>query len=141
MHPYQVTDLRTDASTAGNWFDIQKAALQGGKVSKNPIYTGALGEYNGVIIRSSYDVTQGVHSSTGAAVTTVRRAPFMGAQAAMMAFGPDSSADSFAWEEEWFDYRRELGVSAQSLWGLKKTIFNSVDFGNIVISTYAVAHT
>lgn len=41
LHPYQVTDLRTDASTAGNWFDIQKAALQGGKVSKNPIYTGA----------------------------------------------------------------------------------------------------
>ena len=23
LHPYQVTDLRTDASTAGNWFDIQ----------------------------------------------------------------------------------------------------------------------
>lgn len=41
LHPYQVTDLRTDATTAGNWFDIQKAGLQGGQISKNPIYTGA----------------------------------------------------------------------------------------------------
>lgn len=141
LHPYQVTDLRTDAATAGNWFDIQKAAMQGGKVSKNPIYTGALGEYNGVIIRQSYDVCQGVNSSTGAAISTVRRAVFLGAQAAMMSFGPDTSADSFAWEEETFDYGRELGVSAQSLFGMKKTQFNSKDFGSIVISTYAAAHT
>lgn len=141
LHPYQVTDLRTDASTAGNWFDIQKAAMQGGKVSKNPIYTGALGEYNGVIIRQSYDVTKGVNSSTGAAIDTVRRAVFMGAQAAMCSFGPDSGADSFGWEEEWFDYKRELGVSAQSLFGLKKSVFNSKDFGTVVISSYAAAHT
>jgi N4-gp56 family major capsid protein len=140
LHPYQVTDLRTDASTAGNWFDIQKAALQGGKTTKNPIYTGALGEYNGVIIRQSFDVTNGVNGSTGAAITTVKRAPFLGAQAAMLSFGPDTTADSFAWEEEWFDYRRELGVSAQSLFGMKKSVFNSEDFGAIVISTYAAAH-
>lgn len=140
LHPYQVTDLRTDASTAGNWFDIQKAAMQGGKVSKNPIYSGALGEYNGVILRESFDVTNGVNSTTGASISTVRRAPFLGAQAAMMSFGPDTSADSFAWEEEKFDYGRELGVSAQSLFGMKKSAFNSSDFATIVISTYANAH-
>lgn len=41
LHPYQVTDLRTDAATAGNWFDITKAAITGGQISTNPIYTGA----------------------------------------------------------------------------------------------------
>jgi len=40
LHPYQVTDLRTDAGT-GQWLDIQKAALSGGSDSKNPIYTDA----------------------------------------------------------------------------------------------------
>jgi N4-gp56 family major capsid protein len=142
LHPYQVTDLRAGSSTAGSWYDIQKAALQGGKQSSNPIYTGALGEYNGVIIRQSFHVPQGVNSSTGAAITTVRRAIFLGAQACAMGFGdgPDDTT-SFNWVEELFDYERELGVSAQAMFGMKKTRFNSVDFGSIVISTYAAAHT
>jgi N4-gp56 family major capsid protein len=52
LHPYQVYDMRTSTST-GQWLDIQKAAMQGGEVSKNPIYTGALGEYNGVILHQA----------------------------------------------------------------------------------------
>lgn len=40
LHPYQVTDLRTNAGT-GQWLDIQKAAMMGGSDSKNPIYTDA----------------------------------------------------------------------------------------------------
>jgi len=40
LHPYQVTDLRTDAGT-GQWLDIQKAALSASNDSKNPIYTDA----------------------------------------------------------------------------------------------------
>lgn len=141
LHPYQVTDLRTDAATAGSWYDIQKAAIQGGKISDNPIYSGALGEYNGVIIRQAFDVTQGVNSGTGAAISTVRRAVFLGAQAASVAFAGGGGPDSFRWEEEEFDYGRELGVSAQTIVGMKKNQFNSTDFGTIVVSTYAVAHS
>lgn len=139
LHPYQVTDLRTDASTAGNWFDIQKAAMQGGKVSGNPIYTGALGEYNGIILREAFDVTQGV-ANAGTAVTTARRAVFLGAQAAAMGFAEGDGTSTFNWVEELFDYERELGVSAQTIFGLKKTVFNSKDFGTIVLSSYAAAH-
>ena len=43
--------------------------------------------------------------------------------------------------EELFDYQRELGVSVQTIMGMKKTVFDSVDFGSIVVSTYAAAHT
>jgi N4-gp56 family major capsid protein len=140
LHPYQVYDLRTDAATAGNWFDIQKAAMQGGKVSNNPIYTGALGEYNGIILRESFHVPNGVNASTLATITTVKRAVFLGAQAAAMAFGGNDDAEGMNWVEETFDFRRALGIMAGKKFGLKKTQFNGVDFGTIVISTYAAAH-
>ncbi len=140
LHPTQVTDLRTDASTAGNWFDIQAKGIQGGQISKNPIYTGALGEYNGVILRSAYDITQGCNSTTSATVANTRRAVLLGAQAMMCGFAMDADAATFTWVEELFDYERELGVSAQTMFGMKKTQFNSVDFGVIVLSSYAIKH-
>lgn len=140
LHPYQVTDLRTNTST-GQWLDIQKAAMQGGMVSNNPIYSGALGEYNGVIIRQSEDVVTGVHSSTSAEQSSVRRALFLGAQAGMIGFSSRFSKNSaYKWVEKTFDFDRELGISVQGLMGMKKTIFNSEDFGCFTISTYAAAH-
>jgi N4-gp56 family major capsid protein len=139
LHPYQVTALRTN-SASGQWLDIQKAALSGGADSKSPIYTGALGEYNGVILRVSQDVTQGVNGSTGAAITTVRRAVLLGAQAAVCAYGGRGNGDSkMRWNEELLDHKRRLEVSAWSIWGLKKTVFNSADFGTVVVSSYASA--
>lgn len=139
VHPYQVTAMRTNSGT-GQWQDIQKAALSGGDITKNPIYTGALGEYNSVILRSSQDVTEGVHSSAGTADTDTRRAVLLGAQAAVCAYGQNNSGPSkYRWNEELLDHKRQLEVSAWSIWGLKKTVFNSADFGTVVISTYAAA--
>lgn len=140
LHPYQVTDLRINTST-GQWLDIQKAAMQGGDVSKNPIFTGALGEYNDVILRMSHDVPVGVNSSTLATDTDTRRAVLLGAQAATMAFGQKNSPGKYRWNEELFDHKRRLEVSAWSIFGMKKTVFNSTDFGTVVVSTYAAAHT
>ena len=40
VHPYQVKDLRTNTNT-GDWLDVQKAAMAGGDVMDNPIFTGA----------------------------------------------------------------------------------------------------
>jgi N4-gp56 family major capsid protein len=137
LHPYQVYDLRTNTST-GQWLDIQKAALAGGADSKSPIYSGALGEYNGVVLHSSTRVPQGVNGSS--AVTTTRRAIFCGAQAALMAYGQKDQSAEMSWVEELFDYQNQLGVSAGMIAGLKKAVFNSEDFGVIVASTYAAAH-
>jgi N4-gp56 family major capsid protein len=137
IHTKQVTSLRGSAATAGSWADIQKAALMGGQISKNPIYTGALGEYNGCVLHESTRVTQGVNSSTGAAISTVRRAVLCGAQAAMIAFGQGQGFEEWSWEEELFDYGNQLGVSAGSIFALKKTVYNSADFGTIVMSSYA----
>ncbi|TDM98879.1 hypothetical protein CEE87_11665, partial [Lactobacillus crispatus] len=61
---------------------------------------------------------------------------FCGAQAGAIAFGKEfSDGVNYKWVEELFDYERELGVSAQTVWGLKKTVFNGIDFGAIVATT------
>lgn len=139
LHDYQVTDLRTNTSN-GQWLDIQKAALAGGAGSNSPIYTGALGEYNGVILHKSNRIRTGI-SNAGVAQTSTRRAVLCGAQAGALAFGKEfSEGVNYKWVEELFDYERELGVSAQTIWGIKKTVFNSQDFGTIVATTYAAAH-
>jgi N4-gp56 family major capsid protein len=140
MHPYQVTDLRTNTA-AGQWLDIQKAALAGGIGSKSPVYTGALGEYNDVILHEWTRLPNGI-SNAGAAQTSTRRAVFCGAQAGLVGFGKEFAKGShFKWIEELFDYERELGVSAQTIWGIKKSQFNSADFATIVCPTYAVKHS
>lgn len=139
LHDYQVTDMRTDAGS-GQWLDIQKAALAGGIAEKSPIYNGALGEYNNVVLHKWNRLPFGI-SNAGAAQTSTRRAVFCGAQAAAVGFGKEFAKGShFKWVEELFDYERELGVSGQTVWGIKKSVFNSKDFATIVATTYAVAH-
>jgi N4-gp56 family major capsid protein len=144
LHDDQVHDLRTNAA-AGQWQDLQKAAMQGGDVKGNPIFTGALGIYNGVVLHKASRVTQGVNSSTGAAVANTRRAVLCGAQAAVIAFGGDNGPTKYTWNEEMFDYGNQFGVAAGSIFGMKKTKFvpeddsstNAEDFGTMVVSTYA----
>ena len=87
LHPYQVYQLRASAATAGSWADIQKAAMQGGQISDNPIYTGAIGEWNGVILHEANRIPNGVYSTSGAPQTSTGRAVFCGAQAGALAFG------------------------------------------------------
>lgn len=140
LHPYQVYDLRTNTSD-GQWMDFTKA-FYNGKGKDNPVFSGAIGMYNGVILRENEDVVTGVHSTSGAEQTSVRRALFLGAQAGCFAQSSKFSKNSpYKWVEKTFDYDRELGISVQSIMGLKKTIFNSEDFGVITASTYAAAHT
>lgn len=136
LHPIQVTSLRTNTST-GQWLDIQKAAERRG--GDNPIFSGALGIYNNVILREAEHVMPGVDSSTGAQVANVRRAVLLGAQSCVAAFGMKTAPEKYKRVEELFDYQRELGVSVQTILGMKKTRFNNnnEDFGTIVVSTYA----
>lgn len=140
LHDYQVTDMRESTAT-GQWLDIQKAAMTGGEVDDNPIFDGSLGVYNGVLLHSDFRVSTGCDLSTAStAVTTVRRAVLCGAQAAMLGYGRDSGPQRYTWVEELFDYENQLGVSAGLIFGLKKTVFNSLDYADIVMSSYAVAH-
>lgn len=130
VHPWQAYQLRTNTNT-GQWLDIQKAAMTGGEVTKNPIFSGALGMYNNTIIRKD--------SRIPAVVANTRRAAFCGAQALSISFGQDNGPGKFNWVEELFDFKNQLGVAAGTIFGVKKIVFNSKDFGVIVVSSYAVS--
>lgn len=140
LHPYQVVDLRTSTDT-GQWMDFSKNAYNG-RGKDSPIFTGALGMYNGVILRESEDVPPGVNSSSGASISTVRRGVFLGAQAVALGYGTNfgEGNTAYKWVEETFDYENELGVAVNCLMGMSKIVFNSVDFGAITMSSYAAAH-
>lgn len=137
----QVHDLRNSQW----WTEIQLAAMQGGDITDNPIFSGALGIYNGIILHEWSEMPNGVHSTTGAPVPNTRRAVLAGAQAVSMAFGGNSSETRWKWREEVFDYDNQFGVGVASIFGLKKNRFiptdrsttEGEDFGTVVISTYA----
>lgn len=136
LHPIQVRQLRT-SSTQTQWQDIQNALLNGGYIKDNPLFTGALGVYNKTVLVESEFITQGVHSGTGAAVANTRRAVFCGAQALGAAFGKGFGPQQAKVTEELFDYQREVGQNLLNIFGIKKSRWNSVDYGTIVLSSYA----
>ena len=134
IHPDQVKDLRTNTNT-GDWLDLQKTAMSGGDIMDNPIFTGALGVYNGVVL---HEWTRLPAITTGQGAETGRRAVFCGAQAVAMAWGKGYSEEP-KYREEMFDYDAEMGVAVETILGAKKMVFNSKDFATIAISTYAPA--
>jgi N4-gp56 family major capsid protein len=134
LHPFQVTAMRTNTNT-GQWLDIQKAAMTGGEVEDSPIFTGALGVHNGVVMHEWTRIPAAPTNSN------VRRAVLCGAQAAAMAFGKGYSGEDAKYVEDSFDYGRQFGQSVQTISGLKKMVFNSIDFGTIVMASYAVQST
>ena len=138
IHPYQTYALRGGTST-GQFVDIQKAAMTGGQVSNNPLYTGALGEYNGVILHEDVRVPP-VQAAGGSGITTTStnayRAVFCGAQALAFCVGQDNQDAAMNWVEELFDYGNQIGIEAGMIFGLKKMVFNSQDFATITASSY-----
>lgn len=136
LHPYQATDLRTTTST-GQWLDIQKAAA--GRGASNPIFSGALGEYNGVILHKHRNTIRFDDYGSGGDVAAARGL-FLGAQAAAIAFGRGSSEGRYSWVEELYDYKNQLGIAAGAIFGITKCVFNAKDFGVIALDTAAAAH-
>ena len=133
IHPNQTRMLRTNAAAgAVTWYDIMRARVEGGELD-NPIFNGALGEYNGVILHESTRVPAPLASGN----SNFYRSILCGAQAASFGTGKRDQDQQMKWVEELFDYENQLGVSAAMIWGLKKSVFNSIDFGTIVCQTYA----
>lgn len=131
LHPNVTRELR---AAAGTWYATMQNALTGGVLANNPLFSGALGMWNGVVLYESNYVTNGVHSTTGATIAGVKRCPFLGAQAVVQGYGQGYRSGQFQWAEEALDYGNKLGVAAGLITGMKKTIFNSADYGVQVLS-------
>lgn len=142
LHPAAVRGLRT-ASGGTEWTEITKSA--GVRGSDNPIYTGALGEYAGVIIHESTRIPY--NSSTTPRCHNV----FMGAGAGAIGFGNaysglgDGSSTRVealsTWWEEVRDFGEEMAVATGNIYGIKKVQFDmnangtKTDYGTIVLQT------
>lgn len=126
IDPYQARDLRQDPK----WIEAQQYANIRGE--KNPIFSGAMGVYEGVVIHEHLRVPR---TDTGSGGAKVGHALFLGAQACIFAEGTAPR-----WEEDIFDYGNQYGVSIDRMFGLKKAQFkydntNLTDFGVINVMT------
>jgi len=132
LHTNAVYQLRGQTST-GQWADIEKAKVQGGKESG--IFTGAIGVYNNVIFHESTRLPITVNNANN---SSFRRAVLCGAQAMCIGYGQDGGS-SVSWTEELFDYKNKLGVEAGMILGMKKAQYNATDYGVITLAGYAPA--
>lgn len=135
MHNFQEYDMRT-ADTTG-WIDIQKAAA-GAEGRKNRIFTGGLGMINNAVLHKHVNVVRSTDAGAGANVA-VARALLLARQAGVVAWGIPAGAQRFTWTEELEDAGNEPMVYAGTIVGMKKTRFNSADYGVISVDTAAAA--
>ena len=145
IHPWQAFDLKNNATFAQAQ---REAQARGGD---NPIFTGALGVWDGVVIHEHEYVPHllGVttnNMSFSAATTTgsttqftndvhAFRALLCGAQAAVFA----QAKDSMQMVEETFDYKNKVGYATGLIGGIQKISFNSKDYGVVALDTSATA--
>lgn len=126
LHPYQADDLRRDPV----WAQAQRDANIRG--SDNPILSGALGIYNGIVVYQHENCY--LHATGGSGAASIARGVLLGQQAAIFAEGRDAE-----WVEKSFDYGNQWGICAGRIFGVQKTKFNSKDYGLITMATAAAA--
>jgi len=139
IHPWQAFDLKNNAT----FNQARREAEVRGK--DNPIFTGALGIWDGVVIKEHeyvpfLDVSAAGHNFYAAAAGTdigvdCFRALLCGQQA--IAFAKCNYKK--AWVEKLFDYDDQTGFASGLIGGIQKVLFNSKNYGVIQIDTAATA--
>lgn len=126
IHPYAAMSLKRDDSS---WAQAQRDAQMRGP--GNPIFTGSVGMWDGVILY----VSNRVPNSTNGSVNTADNI-FFGAQALARAYAyyPD-------WTEEYFDYGREQGIATYVIKGEKLNVFDLTDAGGAAASAFTAIGT
>jgi len=158
LHHTQVRDLKNNFQ-AGEWGNIFGMAMQGGQVTGNPVFTGAIGVYENVVMHADANVPWGtssqnqmmlangtlVASPTVLGTTSVANAPFLGAQALSIAFGSADNVEGkplrVRWYEEILDAGNQLRVTGGLIWGCAQPQVSvggtAQNYATIVIGTYA----
>lgn len=125
LHPYDATNLRQDSV----WNQAQREANTRGE--SNPIFSGALGIYNGMVIHEHEYVYR---TNDGSGSAYVARNVLCGQQACVFAWGAPVK-----WVEKTFDYNNKWGVCVGAIFGCIKPIFNSLDYGVITMHAASAA--
>lgn len=124
VSPWAAKDLKDDAK----WLAAQQNANIRG--SKNPIFTGALGEYDGVIL---YEYERVSLSNGGASSANVCYNLLLGKQAACFAVARPAKHI-----EQTDDYGNVAGNGIAFYGAVEKTKFNGKDYGTIQVITGGV---
>lgn len=124
VSPWAARDLKDDSK----WLAAQQNANVRG--SKNPIFTGALGEYDGVIL---YEYERVYNISTGASSANVCHNLLLGKQAACFAVARPAKHI-----EQTDDYGNIAGNGIAFYGAVEKTKFNGSDYGVINVRTGGV---
>lgn len=138
MSPFDEYNLRTNSSV-GQWIDIQKAAA-GAQGAAGPLFKGALGMFNGVILHS-HQITRRFNDYGAGSNVKASRCLFMGRQALVRAYGSPGNGLRMDWHEETDDRGNELVITSSTIRGDKKTRFEvrgtQYDLGVIAIDAAA----
>ena len=124
VHPWAARDLKDDPK----WLAAQQNANIRG--SKNPIFTGALGEYDGVIL---YEYERVQTGNIGASSANVCQNLLLGKQAACFAVARPAKHI-----EQTDDYGNIAGNGIAFYGAVEKTKFNGLDYGIINVMTGGV---
>lgn len=119
LHPEVAYDLAQNST----WRNAQQYANIRGE--DNPIFSGALGVYDGVIVHEHEGITTADNLGAGDAVKAARNL-FLGAGAACHA-----KVDEMSWVEKTFDYGNKLGIAAGQIYGVSMSTFDSKDYAVI----------
>lgn len=133
MHTFQAFQLRTGTSD-NDWLSIHKAT-DAGLAAGSPIYKNSLGEYADVVLHKHRNVVTFDNYGSGGNIPAAR-ALFLGAQAALIAYGQDSGPGRYTWNEETDDRGNALAITAGTIFGTKKSRYNNKDFGVVAIDAY-----
>lgn len=146
LHPLQVRSMRLNF-TDGQWGQIQANAIQGGEITKNPIFTGAIGMNDGIVLRQVPRMPYGSAAQSLDAngeprynplgIPSVARGVVLGAQALVFAWGRAYGSDMrLKWVEEAWDGFNKIRIYAGSIFGAKKLRFRNMDYGTITMSSF-----
>lgn len=127
VSPWAARDLKDDPK----WLAAQQNANIRG--SKNPIFTGALGEYDGVVL---YEYERVSNQTNGAASANVCYNLLLGKQAACFAVARPAKHI-----EQTDDYGNIAGNGIAFYGEVKRTRFNNKDYGSIQVLTGGVVES
>lgn len=118
-HPDAVYDLRASSEFQQA---MREAEIRG---KENPLFTGAVAIWDGVVVHAHENAAIAADAGAGSNVPWVKSA-LLGAQALCVAYGKRPEV-----VQKTFDYDNEEGYATGVIMGVKKSIFNSLDYGSL----------
>jgi len=123
VHP----EVAYDLTTLSAWQQAQRDGNIRGE--SNPIFSGALGVFDGVVIHAHENISQADTGGSGGNLHYSTNL-FLGSQAGVFA-----RVGEPLWVEKTFDYSNSLGVAGGLIYGQGKSKFNSEDYSCIAYYT------